>query len=294
MSMSRIKRLCFMALSNLFYALSYVLFYLDNQITAGGFGGVATALSYLVPITPGVLTFAMTLPFLIWGAFQRGWLFSVETFISSIMFSVFEDALLWLPTLTHTPLLAAVFGAVSFSIGTIFMLRADVSAGGTDLVAQLIRHHFPHISHAALQFVFNGICVIFGILAFGSLESGLYSIIAIYVSSAMTNMIVNSKEKAYIGYIITKEPPEKLADAIGKELCRGVTLQQGLGMYHRKEENILMVVVKPSEVYRLRTLAGTIDPDAFIVFSLADGVSGGGFQGPKGHYPTVMKGDCHG
>ena len=41
MSMSRIKRLCFMALSNLFYALSYVLFYLDNQITAGGFGGVA-------------------------------------------------------------------------------------------------------------------------------------------------------------------------------------------------------------------------------------------------------------
>ena len=55
-----------------------------------------------------------------------------------------------------------------------------------------------------------------------------------------------------------------------------------------------MVVVKPSEVYRLRTLAGAIDPDAFIVFSLADGVSGGGFQGPKGHYPTVMKGDCHG
>lgn len=174
------------------------------------------------------------------------------------------------------------------------MLRADVSAGGTDLVAQLIRHHFPHISHAVLQFVFNGICVIFGILAFGSLESGLYSIIAIYVSSAMTNMIVNSKEKAYIGYIITKESPEKLADAVGKELRRGVTLQQGLGMYHRKEENILMVVVKPSEVYRLRTLAGAIDPDAFIVFSLADGVSGGGFQGPKGHYPTVMKGDCHG
>ncbi len=275
----------FIILSNLLYALSFTLFYIDNQIAAGGFGGVATALSYVIPITPGLLTFLMTLPFLIWGGFQKGWLFSLSTFLSSILFSIFEDALLWLPTLTDNPLLAAIFGGVLYGLGTVCMLKAGVSAGGTDLVAQLIRHHFPYISHGTLIMIFNIICVAIAIATFRNLETAFYSIIAIYVAATSADHFTRGQEKVFVSYVITKNAPEPIAQEVEQRLHRGVTLQQGLGMYHRESQNILMIVVKPSELYRLREIVDSIDPTAFVVFSLGSGVFGGGFQGPKGRYP---------
>ena len=150
-----LKTIFYMILSNVMYSLSFTLFYLNNEITAGGFSGIAAALSHVLPITPGMLYLIMTLPFLIWGGFQQGWIFSIETFLSNLMFSLIEDALLWTPTLTHNQLLAAVFGGVLYSLGTIFMLKAGISAGGTDLLGQLIRHHFPHITHGNVILFFN-------------------------------------------------------------------------------------------------------------------------------------------
>ena len=278
------RHVFFMVLSNLLYALSFTLFYLDNEIAGGGFGGVAAVLCHVVPLTPGLLSFLMTVPFLIWGIFQRGWLFSVETFLSSLMFSVFEDALLWTPTLTHNQLLAAVFGGALYSMGTVFMLKAGISAGGTDLLGQLIRHHWPHISHGTLLLIFNVFCVSIAIFTFRNLETAFYSIIAIYIGSTFTDRFTSGREKVYISYVITKSPPEPIAAAIETHLHRGVTLQQGTGMYLKQSQNILMIVVKPAEMYRLRDLVTAIDPSAFLVFSLGSSAIGGGFQGPKGRY----------
>ena len=283
------RTIFFMILSNLMYAMSFTLFYLDNQIAAGGFGGVATALSYVLPITPGLLTFLMTLPFLIWGGVQRGWLFSLSTFVSSILFSVFEDALLWLPTLTDNHLLAAIFGGVLYGAGTVCMLKAGISAGGTDLVAQLIRYHFPHISHGSLIMFFNVVCVAIAIVTFGNLETAFYSIIAIYVAATAADHFTSGQEKVYVSYVITKKEPEPIALAVEQRLHRGVTLQQGMGMYRRESQNILMIVVKPAELYRLREIINSIDASAFVVFTLGNGAFGGGFQGPKGRYPELIE-----
>ena len=56
---STYKKIFFVLLSNLSYALSFVLFYIDNQIAAGGFGGISTALTHVIPVTPGLLTFLL-------------------------------------------------------------------------------------------------------------------------------------------------------------------------------------------------------------------------------------------
>ena len=280
--------LFYMVLSNLLYSLGFVLCYIPNQIAAGGFGGVATALCELLPLTPGLLTFLMTLPFLIWGGFEKGWLFSVSTFLSSLLFSAFVDGLLWLPPLTRDPLLAAIFGGVFCSLGTVFMLKAGVSAGGTDLVAQLIRFHFPYISHGSLLLAFNVLCVLIAVVVYGNIQSGLYSVIAIYVASTFADHFTSGQEKIYMAHIITKSPPEPIAREVEAQLRRSVTLQQGVGMYSHQDQNILLIVVKPSELYRLRDIVNTIDPGAFVVFTLGSGAYGGGFQGPKGRYPNAV------
>lgn len=293
-----IKTIFFMILSNLLYALSFNLFFLSNKIAAGGFGGVATALSYILPFTPGLLTFMMTLPFLIWGGVQKGWLFSFNTFLSSMLFSIFEDALLWLPALTHNPLLAAVFGGILYGMGTICMLKAGISAGGTDLVAQLIRHHFPHITHGTLIMIFNVICVAIAIVTFQNLDTAFYSMIAIYVAGTSVDFITSGKEKVFVTYIITQKPPESISKEIEEKLHRGVTLQQGLGMYHKEPQNILISVIKHNEICKLQDIVNNIDHSAFVVFTLGSSAHGGGFQGPKGRYPepvacTQNKGDEH-
>ena len=284
----RAKTIFFIILSNLLYALSFNLFFLSNKIAAGGFGGVATALSYILPVTPGLLTFLMTLPFLIWGAIQKGWIFSINTFISSMLFSLFEDTLLWLPPLTHNPLLASVFGGVLYGMGTMFMLKAGISAGGTDLVAQLMRNHFPHISHGTLIKFFNIVCVSIALVTFQSMDTAFYSIIAIYIAGTSVDFITSGKEKVYVTYIITQNPPEPIAKEIENKLSRSVTLLHGIGMYHKKDQNVLMCVIKHNEICKLQNIVNKIDSKAFTAFTLGSGAYGGGFQGPKGHYPKEV------
>ncbi len=273
------KQTVFFILSNIFYALAVQLFYFPNDIAAGGLTGIATVLTRLVPISLGLWVFLLNIPFSIWAVFVFGWPYAAKSVVAPGLFAVFVDVFaLILPPATDNLLVAALFGGVFSALGAVCMVKAESSAGGTDLIARLLRNYFPHMSLGIMFLIVNGISVVFAMVVFGSIELGLIAIVAVYTSSYMTDKVLTGVERACLCYVITQETPNQISADIAQKLNRSVTLQKGIGMYHETNRNILMVVVKPREIILLKRIAKAHDPSSFVVIAHASEVMGGNFK----------------
>ena len=70
----------------------------------------------------------------------------------------------------------------------------------------------------------------------------------------------------------------ELRQAITQRLGRGATLLHGQGAWSGKDKQVILCVVKPPQIARLRALVQEIDESAFFVVSDARGVYGKGFE----------------
>lgn len=70
----------------------------------------------------------------------------------------------------------------------------------------------------------------------------------------------------------------EIADDILKTMGRGVTMLNATGAYTGDERRVLLVAIRPSELYQLRTLVEEHDPDAFMIVTSTDEVLGKGFK----------------
>ena len=124
--------------------------------------------------------------------------------------------------------------------------------------------------------VLDGIIVIAGIFVFG-IHASLYAIVAIYVTTKVTDALMEGMNYAKSAFIITAHP-EQVADELMKELDRGASGIHIKGMYTGEERMMVFCVVGKKQIPQLKQIVGTIDPDAFIVVSDAREVLGEGFQ----------------
>ncbi len=113
---------------------------------------------------------------------------------------------------------------------------------------------------------------------YGRIENGVYAALCLAVSSWVMDSLISGFNKAVVFHIILDADPEPLAQAVMRELDRGVTLQKGTGMYGHGEKNVLVVVVKPREVYRVKDLIKKHAPSAFAYLNPASEVVGEGFD----------------
>lgn len=275
------RKWTYLILGNIFFALALDLFFIQNQIAAGGFAGIATVIGYFVPIGIGTLVFLMNIPFIIIAAFIKGKQYTFKTLIASIIYSGFVELFSVLPNATDDLLLAVLFGGVLCALGSVCTIRAEASAGGTDLVARILIHYFPTFSLGKLYMAVDGFSVIFAAVAFQNLELGLYAAVAVFIYSTSVDMMVAGYKKASICYIMSAHKTEEIYSVLSKTIRRSATCQKGVGMYSQEERKILFITVKPREVYALKMIVMDIDPNAFLVVAPANEVQGGGFKMEK-------------
>ena len=125
----------------------------------------------------------------------------------------------------------------------------------------------------------DGSIVVMSMLAYGNIEVGIYAILAIAVSSIVTDKMNSGFNRAQMFYIFTNQNIDKITEAILFDMDRGVTSITGTGKYSNTDKEILMVVVKPAETHKLKQLVHKYDPSAFIVLVSANEIIGNGFEG---------------
>jgi uncharacterized membrane-anchored protein YitT (DUF2179 family) len=84
--------------------------------------------------------------------------------------------------------------------------------------------------------------------------------------------------KQSVQLFILSHKYEEIADAIAKDLHRGVTVLDGQGWYSKQSTHVLMVLTRKTDLNIMLRYIKLIDPDAFLSVSTVTGVYGRGFE----------------
>ena len=265
------------ALGCAIFALGFDLFLEPNGLSAGGISGIALIVIHLAPITTvGVVTALMNFPLFFFGGKKIGIRFFVGSIIGTVFFSTFIDLFAGLPVIETAPLLAAIYGGVICGAGLGVVFVNNASTGGSDIVIRLLKMKYRNAPLGTISLVFDFVvCAATG-LVFGDVSNMLYSLIAVFATSQMLDMVIYKFDFSRVAYIISKEH-KRIADSINYDLRRGVTYLYAQGYYTGNDTKVILTAVKQGQLADLKDLVVAIDPDAFIIVQDAHQVLGDGF-----------------
>ena len=257
---------------------SFAVFAVPNDIAPGGVSGLATALAYVTPITVGVWSLLLNLPLLVLAWRRLGVRSLVFTLLCTVLLSVFIDlGGNYLPHYTNSTMLASLYSGVLSGAGIGILFLRNISTGGTDLLALLLRKLLPNIPSGTLLLVADAIVVLIAVCVFRNVDVALYSTITIYVTSKVIDAITTGIDHAKVIYIIT-DKGEEMADSINENTDRGATIVPAVGGFTKDEKQMVMTVTRTNILAQTLKLIKQVDPKAFTFVVDSAEVHGEGFK----------------
>lgn len=259
-------------------ALGLNFFLVPNRLNDGGVTGLAVVAHYLWGLPVGAVIAGLNLPLVLLGGRLLGMRFGLQTLYGILALSFWVEVLR-VPALTRDPLLAAVYGGAMSGLGLGLVFRVQGSTGGTDIVARLLsRYSFLTVGQGLLAADFVVMALTGAAL---TLRVALYSLLALFVSSRVVDLLQEGLDYSRAVWIVS-ERSEELARGVLEGLGRGATAFTARGMYTGRPREVLLVVVARSEMARLKELVRRTDPGAFMVVGDVHEVLGEGFRPHRG------------
>lgn len=267
-------------LGSLLFAIGIVCFTEPANIAPGGVSGLAIILNYIWDVLPiGGVSMAINVPLMILSFMFLGRRASVKTICSLVISSLMIDwvAAPFFPVYVGEPLLGAVFGGVFIGAGLALIFLRGSTTGGTEIVSNLMRLRWPHISMGRAILFVDFAVIALSIVVFGNLESGMYGIISLFCSTKVIDAIVYGFDQGNMVTVVSDKNPE-IAQRILRDIDRGVTLLHGKGAYTGQEKEVLICAVRKSEFAKLKSIIREVDHAAFVVTTEAGEILGEGFK----------------
>ena len=278
MSRNNLRDYGLLILGAIVQAASMDLFLVPGQVASGGVSGLAQILNFHTHLPIGMMVLAMNVPLFVLGwRYLGGRRFFIRTIFTVALYSVLVDLGLLIVRTgpTHDPMLNALYGGVVGGLGMGITFLGQGTGGGSDILARVLaRLRGVPLSQS---YLFTDAVVILLAGATFGWERALYALIALYVGGVTAEVITEGAGVVRTAIIVCDKPRE-VADAILREMERGVTGLHGEGMYTQKERTVLFAVISRSEVARLKVIIHEVDPNAFVVIGQANEALGEGFR----------------
>lgn len=252
-------------------------FLLPNQLSSGGFAGIATIIYYLFHIQMGTTILMLNIPLFIIGYFKLGKSFIIKTIIATFLYSKFIDIFENLGVFTTDRFLSCLYGGILIGIGLALVLKVNSSTGGTDLIAYIIQDFNSNIKISNIIMIVDILVVLANIITFREIEIGLYSAIAIFIVGKMLDIVFEGINFCKLIYIIS-DKSEEILEAINLDANKGATALYGRGSFSKKNKMIIMCVTKRRGVDKIKVVSKKVDPSSFIIITDAREVYGLGFK----------------
>ncbi|MCF6465471.1 YitT family protein [Clostridium sp. Cult2] len=257
-------------------AIGLTFFLEPNTIAPGGVTGFAIVFKKITGIPVYITNLAINIPLFIIGIIILGKNFGWKTLYATALLSLFLKII---PIQAVTPdlLLSSIFGGLVSGIGLGIVFKCGGTTGGTDLAGSILNKIFPTLSLSTFMMAIDVVVVAFAGMVDKKVETSLYSVISLFITVKVIDLILEGI--GYLkGFIIITDNPEEISEKIMKDLDRGVTLFKGKGMYTKKEKDVLLCVVNRSQFSRTKDIVYEIDKDAFIMVTEMSEVLGEGFE----------------
>src|SRR6056297_158476 len=259
-------------------ALGWTVFLIPAEITGGGMTGVSSLLFYAFKFKVGLSYLLMNGVLLLLGIKVLGKSFGIKTVYATLILSLFLSLLEGIVTepIVDENFMSAVIGGIMAGAGVGLAISQGGSTGGTDIIALMINKN-RNISPGKILLYLDIIIITSSYLIFQSLEKIVYGYVTMAVTAYTIDMILTGAKRTVQMFIFSKKY-EIIANRIGTEIRRGITIIHGKGWYTQEDAKILMILVRKQESnYILRIIKET-DPEAFISLGNVMGVYGQGFD----------------
>ena len=258
-------------------SVSINVFLTPNKISAGGISTIGTVLLHIFGIKMSLTNLIFNAILFIFGYKSLGKYAIIQTSAGILLLSVCLEFTSHIQPYFENELIGVLSGGVLMGAGVGMIVKTGTSTGGSDFAGLILKKLMPHISLAKLIMVIDCVIVILAGIVFKSYTVTVYSIIALYVSSIITDRIITLGDGAKMVMIFSKET-RKISDYILTQYERGVTGIRSIGMYSNEERIMLLCVVTPKELPVYMNLIHEIDKHAFVVISNVHEVIGEGFK----------------
>ena len=260
-------------------AAGVYFFKIPNGFSTGGVSGIGTILSRLTPIGAGVWIWILNFALLIIGFVFLGGQTGIKTVYCSLLYStltaLFEKVVPLNSSLTEDMFLDLVWAMLLTSIGSALIFNMNGSAGGTDIVA-LILKKYTKIDVGKALLAVDFVVAASSLFVFG-IKIGLYSLLGLFAKAFIVDAVIENLNTCKYFVVITEEK-EKITDYIIKNLHHGVTTAVGVGEFTGNSKTMIHTVCKRIEAIRLRAKIREIDPHAFIIITTSSEIIGRGFR----------------
>lgn len=100
-------------------------FLLPNQLSTGGFAGIATITYYLFNLPVGMIIFILNIPLFVITVYKLGVRPLIRTIVGATIYSLFIDLFDKFTPLTNDRFLACIYGGILIGIGTALVLKGN-------------------------------------------------------------------------------------------------------------------------------------------------------------------------
>lgn len=237
---------------------------IPQHFVTGGVTGLAMILNSKIPFLKlEWIYFLMNIPLFAMAWMAVGRRFFFYSIIGMIALSM-SVAFVHVQINLQDRMLSALLAGIIIGTGTGITLKSSGSQGGMDILSiMLLKRYSISLGNTILTLNF----IVLALVAFFySLEALLYTLIVLYVSSKIVNIIVSGLSQRKSVIIISSKWKE-ISDEILKDIRRGVTIIQGRGGYTGNNENVIYTVVTLPELGAMKNIINRLDPNAFVVIN---------------------------
>ncbi len=276
-----IREYIMIALGLLLYAAAWKGLLLPHQIVGGGATGIGALVYFAAGVPISVTYFLINLVLLVVAIKSIGLSFSLRTIygvaVLTVYLAVLPEASVGTFVGENDNFMACVIGGIMWGIGVGIVFINNGSSGGTDIIAKVV-NKYRNITLGRMLLYCDVIIISSSyFLENGSLEKIVYGICAMVIATFSVDMVVNGVRQS-VQFFIFSQKYDQIADAINKEVHRGVTIVDGIGWYSKQPVKMMTVLARKNESVKIFRIVKNIDPNAFVSQSSAIGVYGEGFD----------------
>lgn len=251
---------------SIFVSIAVNFFWTPGKIYSSGVTGLAQLVTTLTQrytpfeLSTALMLFVLNIPLFILAWFKIGHKFTIFTFMA-VAFASIMIRLVKPMTLTHDPLICALFGGAINGFGTGMALRYGISTGGLDILGIVLRKKTGS-KMGTINIMFNSLIVVAAGFVFGW-PYALYSAIGLVVNARVLDMIYTRQQLLQV--MIVTGRPKSVTDSIQNHMRRGITIvHDAEGAYHHDDKAVLFTVISRYEMYELQEAMQESDPKAFV------------------------------
>jgi len=242
------------------YTVGWTLFLVPNNLIGGGVTGISSIIQYATGLRIGYSYFTINIVLLIVSLFVLGKGFGFKTvyaiIVASALLNILQTVIprdiIEILALGNGKLMCTIMGGMMSGFGIGMTMTQGGSTGGTDIIALMV-NKYRNVSPGRMILMMDVVIILSSILVPSYMPDGspmpwadkittiVYGFILVLTNGVVVDLYLSGSRQSVQVFVLSDKYAE-IADAVVKDLHRGVTVLDGKGWYTKHSVQVLMVI----------------------------------------------------